>query len=177
MYSVIGTDGQVYGPVDLNTLKGWCSQGRITPATNLIDAVSGMVVQANSIQDLYGAFNFQPPIAAPPQGHNQFQSPNVMMGQTPIQINNYVGPHAPMYSPAYSAPKSKAAAAILAFFLGALGVHRFYLGYNGIGVAMLLITVLTCGWGGIAMGVWAFVDMILILTGGLRDSQGQPLVG
>jgi TM2 domain-containing membrane protein YozV len=75
----------------------------------------------------------------------------------------------------YAAPKSKVAAILLAFFLGALGIHRFYLGHTGTGVAMLLITVLTCGYGGIITGIWALVDLILIATGGLGDVSGQPL--
>ena len=37
--------------------------------------------------------------------------------------------------------KSKMVAALLAFFLGALGVHQFYLGHGGRGAAMLLLTI------------------------------------
>lgn len=37
--------------------------------------------------------------------------------------------------------KNKIVAAILAFFLGVFGAHKFYLGYNGAGAAMLLITL------------------------------------
>jgi TM2 domain-containing membrane protein YozV len=168
MYSVIGADGQVYGPVDMVTLKIWCSEGRVTPTTNLHDPVSGGVLRASDLQELYGLF---PPQSAPPAF--QPQTPNVMMGQSPVQINNYM--HPPSYSPAFSAPKSRTAAALLAFFLGALGVHRFYLGHSGTGVAMLLITVLTCGYGGIITGIWALVDFILILTGSLGDARGQAL--
>ena len=41
--------------------------------------------------------------------------------------------------------KSKVAAGILGILLGALGVHNFYLGYTGKGVAQLLISVLSLG--------------------------------
>ncbi|MDE6339831.1 MAG: TM2 domain-containing protein, partial [Muribaculaceae bacterium] len=41
--------------------------------------------------------------------------------------------------------KSKVAAALLAFFLGSLGIHEFYLGRTGAGIAFLLATLLT-GW-------------------------------
>ncbi len=34
--------------------------------------------------------------------------------------------------------KSKSTAALLAFFLGGLGIHRFYLGQNGVGILYLL---------------------------------------
>ena len=45
--------------------------------------------------------------------------------------------------------KSKLAAGLLGIFLGALGIHRFYLGYNAIGVIQLILGLplgfLTCG--------------------------------
>ncbi len=44
-----------------------------------------------------------------------------------------------------STPKSKVAAALLCFFLGGLGIHRFYLGYTTIGI----VQILTCGGFGI----------------------------
>lgn len=55
----------------------------------------------------------------------------------------------PVYQPSYTphqvSSKSKVAAALLAFFLGGLGIHEFYLGRTGAGVAFLLATILT-GW-------------------------------
>lgn len=63
--------------------------------------------------------------------------------------------------------KSKVAAALLCFFLGCFGVHRFYLGYTIIGIVQLF----TAG----GCGVWALIDFILILTGGLKDSEGRDL--
>lgn len=42
---------------------------------------------------------------------------------------------------------------------------------------MICLVVFTCGYGGIVTGIWAFVDLILILTGSLRDGNGQPLEG
>tara|TARA_Y100001960_G_C14363696_1_gene675649 strand:- start:258 stop:557 length:300 start_codon:yes stop_codon:yes gene_type:complete len=56
---------------------------------------------------------------------------------------------------------------LLCFFLGYLGVHRFYTGHIGIGIAQLL----TLG----GCGIWALIDFILILTGSFVDSEGQPL--
>lgn len=72
--------------------------------------------------------------------------------------------------------KSKVTAGILAILLGALGIHNFYLGFTGKGLAQLLITVLTCGYGGIITGIWALVEGIQILTGSMAvDAKGQPL--
>ncbi len=37
--------------------------------------------------------------------------------------------------------KSRLVAALLALFLGGLGVHKFYLGYNKAGLIMLIVTI------------------------------------
>ena len=51
--------------------------------------------------------------------------------------------------------------ALLALFVGGLGVHKFYAHKTGTGVAMLLMG--TIGWlliiPGIAVWIWAFVDL------------------
>ena len=68
--------------------------------------------------------------------------------------------------------KSKMAAGLLGVFLGAWGVHRFYLGYTGIGIAQIAVTIVTCGIG----GIWGFIEGILILTGSMNtDAQGRIL--
>ncbi|MBF0537654.1 MAG: TM2 domain-containing protein [Nitrospirae bacterium] len=68
--------------------------------------------------------------------------------------------------------KNKAIAGILAIFLGSLGIHRFYLGYTGIGIAQVLLTFST------GLGtIWGVVEGILILTGNIKkDAQGRPLI-
>lgn len=58
--------------------------------------------------------------------------------------------------------KSTPLAYVLDIFLGELGIHRFYLGEQGTGLAMLLITVLTRGIGLIVTLPWAIVDLFLI---------------
>jgi RNA polymerase subunit RPABC4/transcription elongation factor Spt4 len=57
---------------------------------------------------------------------------------------------------------------LLCIFLGGWGVHRFYTGSIGIGVAQLL-TLGCCG-------IWTLIDFILILTGSYKDGDGQLLV-
>jgi hypothetical protein len=58
-------------------------------------------------------------------------------------------------------------ALLLAFFLGFLGVHRFYTGHIGIGIVQLL----TMG----GCGIWALIDFILIVTGSYTDVDGKQL--
>ncbi len=78
-------------------------------------------------------------------------------------------PQAPAFDP--SEQKSKLAAALLAILLGSLGIHNFYLGYIGKGIAQILLTPV-CGIG----AIWAFIEGILILTGNITtDSRGIPL--
>lgn len=56
----------------------------------------------------------------------------------------------------------------LAFFFGVLGAHRFYVGKYISGVIMLL----TLGFA----GIWAFIDVILILFDGFSDKRGRLIL-
>jgi TM2 domain-containing membrane protein YozV len=63
--------------------------------------------------------------------------------------------------------KNFVVAVLLSFFLGGLGIDRFYLGYTGLGIAKLL----TCG----GLGIWALIDFILIVVGKLGPADGSEL--
>ena len=91
--------------------------------------------------------------------------------------------------------KSRTAAALLAFFFGELGIHRFYVGKCGTGVlqivltccsglgailalidlsallALLLVTLLGLG----ISEIWALIDLIVILCGKFTDSEGKRI--
>lgn len=85
--------------------------------------------------------------------------------------------HSKTKSTASTDEKSKTVAGILGIFLGALGVHNFYLGYTGKGVAQLLLTVLSCGLLSFISGIWGLIEGILILTGTINeDADGNPLI-
>lgn len=80
--------------------------------------------------------------------------------------------------------KSKIAAGVLALFLGAYGIHNFYLGYTGKAVAQLLLTILGIPLAFVFIGfpmiagasIWAFVEAIMIFTGGInKDAKGNLL--
>lgn len=74
-------------------------------------------------------------------------------------------PEADTGSVAYRQPpandRNKYVAAILAFFLGFLGVHRFYLGRTGSAIVMIVLSATIVGLA--VTGIWAFVDMIRYL--------------
>jgi TM2 domain-containing membrane protein YozV len=86
----------------------------------------------------------------------------------------------PNFAPPGVEQKSKVVAALLAFLLGSLGIHNFYLGYTGKAVTQLLLTLvasaLTCGLSALAAQIWAIVEGVQILTGTINtDSAGCPL--
>lgn len=56
---------------------------------------------------------------------------------------------------------------LLCFFLGVIGVHRFYVGRVGSGIAMIL----TLG----GLGIWLLVDFIVILCGNFKDKDGKVI--
>jgi len=62
----------------------------------------------------------------------------------------------------------KMLAGILAIILGALGIHKFILGYQKEGIIMLVITLVigffTCGIGASAMGLVGLIEGIIYLT-------------
>ena len=138
----------------------------------------------------------QPPYGQQPPPYDQAQQPPY--GQTPFgqQQPPYgqqpYGPYGP--KPYGQAPygqqstssyyygqerKSRVAAGLFGIFLGAFGVHNFYLGYTGKAVAQLLITVLSIGLLSWVSAIWGLVEGILFLTQKTGqysvDARGVPL--
>ena len=81
-----------------------------------------------------------------------------------------------------ASPKSRIAVTLLAWFLGAFGAHRFYLGKTGTAVGMLVLTILYWStvwlWGIgiifiIAVGIWALIDFIYAVSGNMKDKEGR----
>jgi TM2 domain-containing membrane protein YozV len=78
-------------------------------------------------------------------------------------------------------PKSRVAATLFAWFLGIFGAHRFYVGQTGTAVTMLVLSIV--GFATlwllvgtvllIAVGIWAFVDFIIAVTGNMKDREGR----
>jgi len=64
-------------------------------------------------------------------------------------------------------PKRILPVALLAFFVGVFGVHRFYVGKIGTGILQLL----TIG----GLGIWALIDLIFIVIGEFTDRDGNKI--
>ena len=72
--------------------------------------------------------------------------------------------------------KSKIVAGLLGIFLGGLGIHNFYLGYTGKGVAQLLLSVLSFGLLAFVSSIWGLIEGVQILMGKITDADGNELV-
>ena len=64
--------------------------------------------------------------------------------------------------------KSKSTTLIISILLGELGIDRFYLGYTGLGILKLIT------FGG--AGIWWIIDIIMIITGKMKEAQGNELI-
>lgn len=143
MYNLIGNDQRTYGPIPAEQVRQWVLERR---------AIATTLAQAQGSTEWKPLSNF--PEFAP-----------LFLAAPPLVTS--VPPH--IGDPR----KSKIAAGLLGIFLGSIGVHRFYLGYTGLGVAQIIVTIVTCGYG----GLWGFIEGILILCGTTitTDADGNTL--
>ena len=161
-YQMKTETGDIYGPVDKTELDQWVSEGRVTAKSQLLPTGGSQWQWAT---DLY-----------PHLATTTAVSPVVSSGQ-PYQ-HQYANKQQ-AYSSQQRGPvgsRSKVVAGILGILIGAFGVHNFYLGFHGKAVAQLLITVLSCGVLAGISSIWALIEGIMILTGGIdRDADGYLL--
>jgi TM2 domain-containing membrane protein YozV len=137
LYSVVGADQRVYGPVALDQIRQWILEGRVNALTPVNVAGSPHWRPLGTIPELAALL---PPAPPPPLAGSR---------------------------------RSRLAAGLLGIFLGGLGIHRFYLGYVGVGIAQIVVTLCTCGFG----SLWGFIEGICIIAGAAItcDARGQPL--
>ncbi len=73
-----------------------------------------------------------------------------------------------------AAPTNRWVYIVLGLFLGCLGIHNFYAGYNGKGATQLIITIVL-GWfivGIVITAIWAIVDICTVRN----DAKGNPMI-
>ena len=118
----------------------------------------------------------QPGYGQPPPGYQQPPQPYGQPGYAApgYGTGGYADPSAPYGYDMAGRPfsdKQKIVAGLLGIFLGGFGVGRFYTGHTNIGIAQLVVTLVTCGLG----SLWGLIDGIMILVNGGTDSEGRPL--
>ena len=139
-YHLIGADGREYGPVSAEQLRLWVREGRANRHTRVRPESGGDWQELGAVAELADVFaagaSGLPPVAAPPPA----------AGSIAARASN------------------KIAAGICGILLGGMGIHKFILGYTQAGLIMLLVNILTCGFGGIVMHVIGIIEGIIYLT-------------
>lgn len=113
----------------------------------------------------------QPPYsgyAAPGYNQASHAGPGAVPPQQPYYGYQYQQPYYQQPYPTVVSSKDHVAAGLLAIFLGQLGIHKFYLGYNTAGFIMLAVTIIgsifTFGLAAGVMWIIAIIEGILYLT-------------
>ena len=127
------------GPVDEATIRGLLTSGQISIDT--LVWTTGMSSWVPLQQSSLGAGLPTPPSAVPSYPMPTQGNPNA---------------------------KDRVAYILLAVFIGHLGIHNFFAGYTSRGVIQLVITIVTCGIGGIATWIWAIIEAITVT----KDANG-----
>jgi len=90
--------------------------------------------------------------------------------QQPSSVSQPAMPQPPIVNQSVAASvnrRNRVVYIVLGLLLGCLGIHNFYAGRTGRGVAQLLITVLL-GWigGWVVTEIWAIIDIVTVTTDG-----------
>ena len=201
-YHLKTEDGQTFGPVPKKELDEWLQEGRITAecqllkdggdqwqwASDVYPQLAGGGAAADSTAGSSAGGAPQIDVGGSSAGggdDNPFafaaadSSPTARTGggrrsSTSVSTTSSAGvsSSAGAGSVAGQSDKSKMVAGILGLLLGGWGIHRFYLGYTGIGIIQIFVTLFTCGIG----AIWGVIEGIMILVGSMdRDAAGRPL--
>jgi TM2 domain-containing membrane protein YozV len=140
MYKIIGVDGQPYGPVNIDQMRRWIAENRVRAETQVQAEGSTEWKPLSSFPELAAELHSAPPTISPP-----IAMPPVESASNPRASN-------------------KIPAGVCGILLGALGVHKFILGYTGAGLTMLLVSILTCGIAAGVMHIIGLIEGIIYLT-------------
>ena len=171
------------------------TQSRPAEVAAVVEVAAPPVVEVAPVIEAPPTFEAAPVVQAPPvfEAAPAVQPPPVFDAAPAVPVSS-AAPAAPAYqsppayqaAPAYPTPpayqaapiiagrapgassKSRMVASLLSFFLGGLGVDRFYLGNIGMSVAKLLL-----GW--LTLGIWPLIDFIIVIVGKAHDGQGLPV--
>jgi TM2 domain-containing membrane protein YozV len=140
MYKIIGVDGQQYGPVSSDQMRRWIAENRVRAETLVQAEGTTDWKPLSAFPEFAAEQNSVPPTITPPSAF-----PPSISGSNPRASN-------------------KIAAGICGILLGGLGIHKFILGYTGAGIAMLLISILSCGLAAGVIHIIGLIEGIIYLT-------------
>lgn len=120
----------------------------------------------------------------PPRYTEQYQANANNANYNNPQQTYYAPNGQPQYGQNYAQPydppqgtKSRIAAGVLAILFGVFGVHNFYIGKTGLGIAQLAITVCSCGTLAIVSEIWGIIEGVRLLQGTIdTDGYGMKFV-
>jgi TM2 domain-containing membrane protein YozV len=93
---------------------------------------------------------------------------------TPPRVFSFAGYNetAPTMTPSYLPRRSRLTYILLGVLLGAFGGHNFYAGYTKKAVIQLLLTLLSCFFGGVISWIWAIVEVCTVT----QDDDGVAFI-
>lgn len=149
-------------------------QGQYPPANQDPNAAGGYPTSGSGYPSSGGAY--------PPQSGQPYQQGGYQAGYDPYQQSGYQQGYPQSGAPGQMAvdpmtgqplsDKTKLAAGLFSLLLGSFGVGRFYLGYIGLGVLQIVVTLCTFGVG----ALWPIIEGIMILANNsIPDAQGRKL--
>jgi TM2 domain-containing membrane protein YozV len=158
----------------------FCSNcgGALTPGSAFCDNCGTPV--PGSQQPASQAYTPPPPVQPP-----AYQPPPQPTYAPPPEQPPYAAPsgpplHQPQAAVGNVSPKSKTTLALLTFFVGVFGAHKFYIGKPRVGLVILvwfIVGEVVASAGGpyiltLPLGIWVFVDWIRALQGKVKDKDG-----
>ncbi len=131
-----------------------------------LDERLGAVYAAKTHGDLAQVIvDIVPPPASP------MPPPRPMMAPQPMPVVPVMPVYPVQWRPGVS-DRTILPAFLLCLLLGVFGAHRFYVGKAGSGVGMIVACLLSFG---VVAGVWALIDLIVLVTRSFRDQYGNIL--
>lgn len=175
---LIEHNGEQRGPYSVTQLKHMWDSGAITvDSFYWAEGMTEWKPAADLLEE--GAMPLEQMEATTPAPSSQEKEPAIPPHETDVNFTSQPAdpPRSEQKGPIVDSPKRKRTALLFALFLGSLGLHNFYLGFNGRGLSQLLITVLLWPFGGFFISAtWALIEAVLIYLGRLnRDAAGLVL--